>query len=139
MPQEVVKECKVISTKRPCRGQKTIRPSHLTYDKQERFTLWTEQSPEDVAMKPADVKSITFRNCAIANFMAKVQKLRMLMSRMRQVHFKKLANINLAKNVPTNLMRNVLGFLQPSKRKYWKAFKQICKPLKIKKEDVPHS
>ena len=55
------------------------------------------------------------------------------------MHLQKLANINLAKNVPTNLMRNVLGFLQPLKRKYWKAFKQICKPLKIKKEDVPHS
>ena len=71
--------------------------------------------------------------------MDKVQKLRMLLSRMMQVHLQKLANINLAKNVPTNLMRNVLGFLQPLKRKYWKAFKQICKPLKIKKEDVPHS
>ena len=29
-----------------------------------------------------------------------------------QVHFQKLANLNLAKNVPTNLMRKVLGFLQ---------------------------
>ena len=55
------------------------------------------------------------------------------------MHLKKLANINLAKNVPTNLMRNVWGFLQPSKRKYWKAFKQICKPLKIKEGDVPYS
>lgn len=35
-------------------------------DKQERFTLWTEQSPEDVGMKPADLKSITLRNCATA-------------------------------------------------------------------------
>ena len=51
--------------------------------------------------------------------MDKVQKLR---SWMMQVHLQKLANINLAKNVPTSLMRNVLGFLQPSKRKYWKAF-----------------
>ena len=54
--------------------------------------------------------------------MDKVQKLRMLLSRMMQVHLQKLANINLAKNVPTSLMRNVLEFLQPSKRKYWKAF-----------------
>ena len=73
----------------------------------------------------------------LQNFMDKVQKLRMLLSRMMQMHLQKLANINLAKNVPTNLMRNVLGFLQPLKRKYWKAFKQICKPLKIKKEDYP--
>ena len=45
----------------------------------------------------------------------------MRLNMMMQVYLQKLVNLNLAKNVPTNLMRNVLGFLKHSKQKYWKA------------------
>ena len=81
---------------------------------------------EDVDMKPADIKSIKFRIVQLQNFVDKVQELRMLLIRMMQVHLQKLPNINLTKNVPTNLMRNVL---QPSKQKYRIAFKQIMQTL----------
>ena len=37
-----------------------------------------------------------------------------------QVYLQKLANLNQAKNVPINLMPNVLGFSQVSKQKYTK-------------------
>ena len=43
---------------------------------QERFTLWTEHLPEDVGMKPRDLKSIKFRIVQLQNFMDKVQKSR---------------------------------------------------------------
>ena len=45
-------------------------------DIQERFTLWTEQLPQDIGMKPTDLKSIKYRIAQLQNFMENVQKLR---------------------------------------------------------------
>ena len=75
---------------------------------QERFTLWTEQLPQDIGMKPTDLKSIYF--------MRKFRNREFLSSRVMQVYLQNLANLNLAQNVPINLMRNVLGFSQVSKK-----------------------
>ena len=83
---------------------------------QERFTLWTEQLPQDIGMKPTNLKSIKYRIAQLQNFMRKFRNREFLSSRVMQVYLQNLANLNLAHNVPINLMRNVLGFSQVSKK-----------------------
>ena len=73
----MVKECEVFSTKLPCRGQKTIRPSHLTegYTRTLHY-LDRTIAPRYCGMKPTDLKSIKHRIAQLQNVMEKVQKWR---------------------------------------------------------------
>ena len=60
----------------PAEGRRQYDHHTKRKDVQERFTLSTGQLPEDVGMKPTDLKSTKFRIVQLQNFMDKVQKLR---------------------------------------------------------------
>lgn len=100
-------------------------------DIQEGFTLWTEQLPQDIGMKPTDLKSIKYRIAQLENFMEKVQKLRNSVEQDDASAFTKAGKLKTGQECSHKFNEKCFGVLTSLKTKILESLKK-CKPLKRK-------